>query len=347
MARDLTMEAKPDAASRMRSVPLAAVLTVAALLCVAARGSEPTTTRVEASRESMGCLYVVVAHGGDESRMRLVVEQALDEIDRVDRLLSHYKRDSALSALNRQAASGPVAVEAELFDLIARAVDHSRASDGAFDITVGPLMRAWGFFGGDGRVPDAITLAEARSQVGYRLVELDRDRRTIRFARDGVSLDLGGIGKGYAVDRAVALLAAQGIRAALVSAGGSSVYGLGAPPGAAGWSVDVQQPGDPGRIAFSVSLRDRALSIAGGSEKAFEADGVRYTHIMDPRTGRPVRGRSAVVVLSRDAETGDALDDALFVLDRRRGRALLCRHPGVEAFVAAEEGGVGSRFSQW
>ena len=140
----------------------------------------------------------------------------------------------------------------------------------------------------------------------------------------------------------MSLLTARGIRAALVSAGGSTIYGLGSPPDAAGWSIDVQDPRDPSRIAFTVTLRDRALSIAGGSEKFFEAGGVRYAHIMDPRTGRPVQGISTVVVLSADGTTGDALDDAVFVLGVGRRRALLRRYPGVEAFIA--ENGVGKGF---
>jgi thiamine biosynthesis lipoprotein len=227
-----------------------------------------------------------------------------------------------------------VAIDRELFDLIAKSIAYSVLSDGAFDITVGPLMKAWGFFDGDGHLPDGRALAAARERVGYRFVTLDPALATVAFAREGVELDLGGIGKGYAVDRVVALLRRRGIGAALVGAGGSTIYGLGSPPGTSGWPVDVQDPAGPSRRPFAVTLRNRALSIAGGSEKFFEARGVRYSHIMDPRTGRPVQGVSTVVVLSDDGTTGDALDDALFVLGRGRGRRLLRAQPGVDAFVA-------------
>jgi thiamine biosynthesis lipoprotein len=194
-------------------------------------------------------------------------------------------------------------------------------------------MTAWGFFRGEGRVPSAAELAAARERVGARHVALDAAAGTVRFDRDGVSLDLGGIGKGYAVDRAVAVLRARGVRSALVNAGGSSVYGLGAPPSADAWSIDVEDPGRAGRTVSTVRLRDRALSVSGRSVQSFEEKGVVYAHVMDPRTGRPVPGVAGVVVLSDDATTGDALDNALFVLGVEAGRALVGHLPGVRATI--------------
>ena len=179
----------------------------------------------------MGCTGTVRACGPDAGELPAVVGAALDELDRIDRLMSHYRRDSPLSRLNREAASGPVAVEPELLAFLDLCLRWSRESDGAFDVTVGPLMRAWGFFRDEGRVPGKGELAAALEVVGYRHVVLDREAGTVQFDRPGVELDLGGIGKGYAVDRVVDLLRRQGIASALVNLGGSSVYGLGAPPG--------------------------------------------------------------------------------------------------------------------
>src|SRR6058998_1483047 len=215
-------------------------------------GSEGALFRHEASRMSMGCAYAIVAYSRDAGALPGIVEAAFDEVDRIDRLMSHYKPDSPLSRLNREAARAPVAVEPELFDFIAECLRYSRDSDGAFDITVGPLMKAWGFFRGGGRVPGDDELVELRSRVGYTHVILDESRRTIRFDRPGVELDLGGIAKGYAVDRVVGLLREQDVVAALVSAGGSTVFGLGAPPGQTAWEVAVQDPVDPGAVAFDV-----------------------------------------------------------------------------------------------
>jgi thiamine biosynthesis lipoprotein len=307
------------------------------LLCalgLAARGrAEPprTLARHEASRMSMACAYDILAYGEDGGALPGVLEAAFDEVDRIDRLMSHYKPESPLSRLNREAASGPVRVEPELFDFIAESLRFSRESEGAFDVTVGPLMKTWGFFRGGGRLPTDAEIAEVRGRVGYAHVVLDARARTIRFDRPGVELDLGGIAKGYAVDRAVAVLRRSGVRAALVSAGGSTIYGLGAPPGREAWDVSLQDPYDSERKALTVRLRDRALSVAGRAEKSFERGGIVYSHIMDPRTARPVQGVLSVAVLTATGTTGDALDDAFFVEGVERSRAHLAGVAATEA----------------
>jgi thiamine biosynthesis lipoprotein len=301
----------------------------------AARGHDATPGIVschEESRVAMGGTGTVRACGRDAAALPAIVGEALDEIDRVDRLMSHYRRDSPLSRLNREAAGGPVAVEPELLAFLAECLRWSRESDGAFDVTVGPLMKAWGFFRGEGRVPGEDELARARDAVGYRHVVVDRGAGTVRFDRPGVELDLGGIGKGYAVDRVVGLLRRRGVGSALVNLGGSSVYGLGSPPGRKSWEIGIQDPTDPAKTALTARLRDRALSIAGGYEHFFEKDGVTYSHIMDPRTGRPVRGVLSVAVLTDSATDGDALDDVLFVQGVDQGAAFLKRLPAAEAF---------------
>jgi FAD:protein FMN transferase len=309
-----------------------AVLALAVASGQAATGRETDLHRHEATRLSMGCVYAIEAYGRDAANLPRIVEAALDEVDRIDGLMSHYKADSPLSHLNRDAGRQPVAVEPELFDFIAEAMRYNRESDGAFDITVGPLMKAWGFFRGDGRIPSAEELAAARRHVGAAHVMLRAASKSIGFDEPGVELDLGGIAKGYAVDRVVELLRAQGVPAALISAGGSTIYGIGAPPGHDGWEVAIQDPVDPRKVARSVRLKDRALSVAGSSEKSFEVDGVRYSHIMDPRTGRPVQGLLSVAVLTGTGTAGDALDDALFVLGPEGSRKLMKHLPGTEAF---------------
>ena len=278
--------------------------------------------------------------GPDASTLPAVVHTALDEVDRVDRLMSHYRPDSPLSRLNREAARGPVAVEPELLAFLDVCLRWSRESDGAFDITVGPLMKAWGFFRDEGRVPGKEELAAALEVVGYRHVVLDRERGTVRFDRPGVELDLGGIGKGYAVDRVVDLLRRRGVASALVNLGGSSVYGLGRPPGREAWEVGIQDPTEPAKIALTVSLRDRSLSVSGGYARFFERDGVTYAHIMDPRTGRPVQGVLSVAVISARATDGDVLDNVLFVEGPDRAALFLERRSSTEAlFFLPKPGG--------
>src|SRR5262249_53588926 len=178
--------------------------------------------------------------GVDMTTLQRAASAALDEVDRIDRLMSNYKKESELSRANREAAKAPLKIDAELFDFLAECLRYGRESDGGFDITVGPLMKAWGFFRGEGRMPSDAELAEARNRIGYQHVLLNQKDRTIFFDIPGVELDLGGIAKGYAVDRAVAVLKQFGVDSALVSAGGSTIYALGSPPGKAAWEVEVQ-----------------------------------------------------------------------------------------------------------
>jgi thiamine biosynthesis lipoprotein len=280
---------------------------------------------------SMACEYAIDAYAEDAAALPGIVDEAFDEVDRIDRLMSHYKADSPLSRINREAARHPVAVEPELFDFIVEAMRYHRDSEGAFDITVGPLMKAWGFFGGEGRLPSDEELAAARRLVGGAHVTLNPQARTIAFDAAGVELDLGGIAKGYAVDRVAELLRRRHVAAALISAGGSTIYALGTPPGANSWEVELQDPIDSRKSAFAIRLKDRALSVAGSSEKAFEAAGVRYSHLMDPRTGRPAQGVLSVAVLTGSGTAGDALDNAFFVLGPERSRGYLKRLHETEA----------------
>jgi FAD:protein FMN transferase len=288
--------------------------------------------RHEATRMSMASVYAIEAYGPDAETLPRMVEEAFDEVDRIDRMMSHYRAESPLSRVNREAARHPVTVDRELFDFIVGAMRYNRDSEGAFDITVGPLMKAWGFFRGDGRMPTAEELGAARRRVGAGHVILNEGATSIGFDVDGVELDLGGIAKGYAVDRVVGLLRARRIPAALISAGGSTIYGLGAPPGRDGWDVMIQDPLDPQKIARTIHLKDRALSVAGSAEKSFESGGVRYSHIMDPRTGSPVQGVLSVAVLASSGTAGDALDDAFFVLGPARSRRYLKQLPATEVF---------------
>ena len=285
----------------------------------------PAVHHHAAARMSMACEYAIEAYSRDAEALPRILDQAFDEVDRIDRLMSHYKANSPLSQVNQEAAQHPVAVPQELFDFIADALRYHRESGGTFDITVGPLMKAWGFFRGEGRLPSESELAGARRHVGGAHVTLDPGSRTIAFDEAGVELDLGGIAKGYAVDRVVELLERRDVAAALISAGGSTIYGFGSPPGAAAWTVTLQDPIDSRKTAFTIALKDRAVSVAGGSEKAFETDGMRYSHIMDPRTGRPAQGVLSVAVLTTTGTAGDALDNAFFVLGPEQSRAYLRR----------------------
>ncbi len=299
--------------------------------------------RHEAARVSMGSTFALVIYGPDEGRLPGIANRALDEVDRIDHLMSDYKPQSPLSLLNREGALRAVPLDAELYDFLKRSVAYSRDSRGAFDVTVGPLMKAWGpFRPHEGHVPTAAQRREALGRVGFDKIIFDDAARTVRFARPGMSLDLGGIAKGYAVDRAVAVLRRQGIARALVTSGGSSAYALGRPPGQQAWELKVADPFSSNTRGPSVrtfALVDRALSVAGISQQSFKAGGATYGHILDPRSGWPVQGIASLVVTSPNATEADALDTVLFVLGVRASRDYLAQHPGSEAtfFVGANK----------
>lgn len=284
---------------------------------VKARPSERELLRLEESLDSMGATYMVALYGYDRNQMEAAVEAAFDEVRRLDRMLSNYRPNSELGELNRYAAEHPVKVTPELFQVLRKCVEYSRESEGAFDISVGPLMKVWGFYKGTGHLPKKEEVARALEKVGYRNILLDPEERTVRFARPGVELDPGGIGKGYAVDRMVDVLKENGITSALVNAGGSSIYGLGAPNHDQGWEVKIRDPRDATKTVATLYLKDQSMSTSGSYEKFFEADGKIYSHIMDPRSGYPARGMLSVSVTSPKTIDSEAWAKPYFILGRQ------------------------------
>jgi thiamine biosynthesis lipoprotein len=269
---------------------------------------------VEVSREAMGTTFTVVAYGDELQRLQRILAASLDEAVRLDKLLSNYDEASEWSKVNREAGRGPVAVSAELFELLSACLAYHRDTNGAFDITVGPLMKTWGFYRGEGTLPSSNEVARVLARVGSRYVKLDPTARTVAFLTSGVELDPGGIGKGYAIDRMVSALRRNGIDRAFLSAGGSTIYGLGHPPDdARGWLARIRDPRIPGRTAAQVFLKNTSLSTSGSYERFFRAGGRVFSHVMDPRTGFPASGISAVSVQSSMAVDSEAWTKAFFV----------------------------------
>jgi thiamine biosynthesis lipoprotein len=254
--------------------------------------------RAEGTANTMGSVFSVVVWGEDGGRLEPAVAAALDEARRLDAMLSNYRQTSEWSQVNRLAAKEPMRVSDELFQLLAACSEYSRASDGTFDITVGPLMKVWGFYRGTGHFPERAEIREALGHVGYQKVVLDAREQTVRFTEDGVELDPGGIGKGYAVDTMIAILKKSGIKSGLVSAGSSSIYALGAPPDEPGWKVAIKDPRDTTKSVATVTLKDESISTSGNYEKFFRAEGKIWSHIMDPRTGYPAMGTLSVSVIA-------------------------------------------------
>jgi len=278
--------------------------------------------RISSSLDAMGTTFTIVAYDEDRARLESATDEAFEEVRRLDSLLSNYKKDSEWSRVNREAAHRPVAVSQELFELLSTCLDYSRRSGGAFDITVAPLVKIWGFYKGHGRLPHRAEIRNALAHVGYEGLILDPVSRTVRFAKPGMEIDPGGIGKGYAVDRVVELLKAAGVGIALISAGGSSIYALGTPPGQAGWKVKVRHPKSAGRTIEETILNNESMSTSGSYEKFFVAGGRRYTHIFDPRTGYPATGAVSVSVIAPKTIDSEAWTKPFFI----RGRDWTARH---------------------
>jgi thiamine biosynthesis lipoprotein len=285
--------------------------------------------RYEASHESMGTVFTVAVYGRERSFLAEVVEQVFEEVDRLDEQMSNYRQDSELSAINREAANRPVVVEPGLFHLLEISVHRSEETDGAFDITVGPLMKSWGFFRGRGRLPTGAEISQVLKRVGYQHLKLDAQHRTIRFDEPGIDLDLGGIAKGYAVDRAVDILRCNGITSALVSSGTSSIYALGSPPGARGWRITVRDPYDAHKPADVIHLQNYSLSTSGSYEKFFKIGGKKYCHIMNPHTGWPVSNMLSTVVVGPTGTDTDGRSAGFFVMGVERSRKYLAVHPNL------------------
>lgn len=289
-------------------------LVVALLPAVLLVGTS-STQRLEKSTDAMGATFSVILYGSDPLSMNQAADAALDEAHRLDALLSNYRPASEWSRINRDAAEAPVAVSPELFHLLSDCIAYSRASEGTFDLTVSPLMRAWGFFGGERHVPSSDQIREALEFVGYQHVQLNAATQTVRFDRPGVEIDPGGVGKGYAIDRMVEILRARGIRNALVAASGSSIFGLGNPPDdPRGWPISIADPWDHRKNAAQVFLKDQSLSTSGSYEKSFRVGGHRYSHIMDPRRGVPAEDAVQVTVIAQRAIDSEVWAKPYFIL---------------------------------
>jgi len=283
-----------------------------------ARHAPGEVLRLEKSADAMGSTYSIAVYGEDRVRMEAAVDAAFDEVRRLDEMLSNYRPSSEWSEVNRHAAEKPVHVSDELFRLLSACLEYSRKSEGAFDISVGPLMKVWGFYKGTGHLPHRADVSAAMTKVGYQHVHLDPTAHTVWFDRPGVELDPGGIGKGYAVDRMVDVLKHNGVGTALVAGSGSSIYGIGAPPDEPkGWRIDIKNPWNPGKSITEVFLKDMSMSTSGSYEKFFRAEGKVYAHIMDPRTGYPAQGTLSVSVIAPRTIDSEAWAKPYFVNGRQ------------------------------
>jgi thiamine biosynthesis lipoprotein len=264
-----------------------------------------------------------------------IADTVFDEIDRLEAQLTAYRDSSEVCRLNRRAAAHAVPVEEGLFDLLSLCARLTAETQGAFDVTAGALIKAWGFFRGPRCVPPDPELATALAQVGMGHVRLDAGSRAVRFLRPGLEINLGSIGKGYALDRVGQLLRdGWGITSALLHGGRSSILALGTEPGSrGGWTVGVRHPWDPEKRLAVVRLQDRALGTSAATFQHLEHQGRKLGHILDPRTGWPASGMASATVLAPTAAEADALATAFFILGVERAKAYGEKHPEVGAIL--------------
>ena len=292
-------------------------------------GIEAMATRFE--------LLLACERPADEPRLRAIGEEALAEIARIETRLSAFQPSSDISWINAHAADREVKVEPALFALLVRCQALSAATAGAFDITVGPLMRLWKARGTpddplDQRpLPSSEAIAEAHSRIGYESIRLDPRSSTIRFARQGMALDLGAAGKGYAIGEAIKILVAHGCTSALLHGGTSSLHAIGRPHDGDAWRIGWNPPGKPGRI---FEVRSGALSVSAAHGQAFWSQGRQYGHVVDPRTGWPAGAATSAVVTGPASLECDALSTALLVLGPTWLPMLRGRFPGYDGAAA-------------
>ena len=323
----------------MRRAPCAIVVLAVVLGLGACRERRPRAqVRVRETRMPMGTYMTITVYAPTDEAGRRAIAAAFERVEQVEAAISAWRRESDASKLNRAAGGEPVPIGPHLVAVLRRAAEISTETGGAFDVTVGPLVRLWKRSLRRRRLPTDAELAEARGLVGYRAVELDAEAGRARLARKGMRVDFGAIGKGYIVDQAVRALRDAGIAAALVDAGGD-IYALGSPPERAGWLVGVRDPARPDDILGQrLLLRHGAVATSGDYEQFVEIDGRRYSHILDPRTGRPVEQISSVTVLAPDATTADAYATSASVLGPKAAVAFAESRDGVEILLLHRDG---------
>jgi thiamine biosynthesis lipoprotein len=305
------------------------------LFCLLACAALPAPAEWYSREEAiMGTAVRVELWHDKATAARAAMSAVMDEMHRIDASMSPYKPDSELSRINREAAQKPVPISQEMYDLIARSIEFSKLSGGAFDITFSSVGYLYDYR--EHVKPTAAQIAKALPGINYRHLQLDPKARTIHYARPGVRIDLGGIAKGYAVDNCIAILKGRGIANAIVTAGGDSRL-LGDRRGRP-WNIGIRDPRRRGEVAAVLPLADVAISTSGDYERFFEEDGVRYHHIINPRTGKSATGVRSVTIIGPDGITTEGLTKSVFVKGPKEGMRLIESLKGVDAIIIDDAG---------
>ena len=335
------MKHSAEACPGMSRLKPAAMMALAWLLLLAgcrAPSSPQALHRFEFKHPAMGTLFALTLYAPDAPTAEAAAGAAFKRIDALEDIMSDYQADSELLRLCDQPFGKPVAVSADLFDVLERAQRISRLSDGAFDVTVGPYVRLWRFARKRKVLPTAAEIATARVAVGWEKLRLDRRTRTVTLLVPNMRLDLGGIGKGYAADQAMLILKGRGLTRALVAASGDIALGD-PPPGQLGWKVGIATLGmRTNQLARTLVLHNAGISTSGDCEQFIEIGGVRYSHILNPATGLGLTNRIQATIIGPNATTTDSLDTTVSILGVKRGLALADALPGTAALITTRDG---------
>jgi thiamine biosynthesis lipoprotein len=313
---------------------LLAALLISLFFLHATDASSQTTPFVDKKRYAMGTVFEIVAYSDSAGRASSAIDQALDEVVRLDNVMSNFKTESDLSRMNREAHFHAVRIPADLYQVMETSLAYSRLSGGEFDVSVGPVVDLWKAALAGGATPTEAELTQARSCVGYEKIELIAPDQ-IEFHSDCMRIDLGSIGKGYAVDRAMAILQSNGVERAYMDAGGSTIYGMGTPPDHDGWLVHLRDPSN--RLDPQVRLISNSVSTSEQSA-ASTLTGDAPGHIVVPGSGKPLRTRYAVSVTAKSATDSDALSTTLLLLGPEKGATLVSRLKDVTAIWVSADG---------
>ena len=312
-----------------RRVAAAVGLWALVLSSPARSGEGPGPRRFEFTEPHMGTAFTIVLYTDDPAAASRASRLAFDRIKALDRTLTDYDPDSELMKLSEKAGGGPVAVGPDLFEVLARSKALYERSGGAFDVTIAPVVRLWRRARREKKKPDPELLARALALVGSDAIRLDPAGQTVQLTRPGMKLDVGGIAKGFASEEAIKVLKREGVASALV-AGSGDIVCSGPPPGRTGWTIAVAplKPEGEGASGPTILLKDAAVSTSGDAEQFVELDGVRYSHVVDPKTGLGLTERRSVTVIAPEGITADGLDTAACVLGPEKGLALIESTPG-------------------
>ena len=310
-----------------------ALASVALLILPTLLGAQDST--YHRTEKLMGCRFDLTVAASDPEQAAGYLDLAVGEITRIERLISSWDSTSQTSEINRQAGIAPVATDPELFGLIQRSLDISRLTDGAFDITYASVDKLWHFDGTMSEMPAPADIAASVARIGYGKVVLDPERYTVYLPERGMKIGFGAIGKGYAADRARALLEAAGVRSGIINASGD-LTAWGKQPDGSAWTVAITNPLNKAKAFAWLPVDGRAVVTSGDYEKYVSFDGVRYAHIIDPRTGYPATGIVSATVFAPRAELADALATSIFVMGTETGIDFVDQLPGIDVIIVDE-----------